>query len=129
MRIDGHRLMVITASATAAALVEQVLVATALRLRYGPGASASAVESSSRTYRWGHLLLTEALATLQAEIVSQQLRASVAVARAIAEKQQAGVSVPLQHSRMGRSAPRPVVPASRPAAESSPSTLIPRTAP
>jgi hypothetical protein len=98
MKIDGRRLLVVSASATTVAALEVLLVAGAGRLRRHANDWPFSEEATSRMTRWGSLLLREALASLQAELVQRQLRTSVAFDRALAGRRETGPSIPAQRA-------------------------------
>jgi hypothetical protein len=116
MNSKGRQLVAVSASATSVAALEVLLVAAARRFRSVAGVS-MATPGSARASHWAHLVLSEVLATLQAELVSRQLRVSVAVERALAEQKHASPLVPSQRGRspFGKrvSASRPPVPVAR----------------
>jgi hypothetical protein len=103
MSVKKQGLFVVT-SAVSAAAADVLIVAAARRLQHAV-VRAPEGEAASRTGRWAHLLLTEALAEMQAELVARQLRASVAVERALERQAQATPPIPAQR------APRVVIPA------------------
>lgn len=84
----GRRIVVVSTSAVSVAALEVLLVSAARRLQYAITGPAPSTDSS-RTSRWAHLLLREALASLQAELVARQLGASVAVERALVARAKA----------------------------------------
>src|SRR3954453_16915292 len=79
VKIDGRKLLAFYATATSVVADEVCLVSVNRLHREGQGWAFSD-EASSRTVRWAHLLLTEALTTLQADLMHRQPRAGVAAA-------------------------------------------------
>jgi hypothetical protein len=96
MKIDGRRLLAVSASAATVAALEVLVVAGARRLRRSAGDWPFSDKAAARTTRWAHVLLTEALAALQTELMQRQLRATVAADRALAGRRDAGPSIPTQ---------------------------------
>jgi hypothetical protein len=98
MNNKGRQLVAVTASAASVAAVEVLLVAAARRFRSVTGVSMS-TPGSARASHLTHLILSEVLATLQAELVHRQLRAAVAVERALAKQQHPTPVLPTQRGR------------------------------
>jgi hypothetical protein len=117
MSVKKQGLVVVTSAVSAAAV--DVLVVAAARRLHRAVAGTRPPGGASRTTRWAHLLLTEALAELQAELVTRQLRASVAVERAIERQAQA--------NRQGQVDRQPKVAAGIPA-QRNPRVVIPAPA-
>jgi hypothetical protein len=113
MKIDGRRLLAVSASATTVAALEVLLVNGARRLRRDTSSSPLSWKEPSTTARWGHLLLREVLASLQAELVQRQLRTSVALDRALAGQHETAPSIPTQRTSRLTSSPPAAQPTPR----------------